>query len=146
MYFLERKFWYFLCNFTEGYSYWSSWQEFSIGTGNGLAPNRCQAITCTNDDPIHVWIHVWQPNWPASFSPVGLNLWPNCLQCWLMTLSRLSTQVQIPVGLSVPGHYTCIIEPQYYQNILFSEDGTYRKTSWWIHVHCIFFKLVICQT
>ena len=48
---------------------------------------------------------MWQSSWPASFPPAGLTLWPNCLQRWLATLSRLSTQVRIPVGLSVPGYY-----------------------------------------
>ena len=28
-------------------------QWASIGLGNGLAPNRQQAITWTNDDPVH---------------------------------------------------------------------------------------------
>ena len=48
---------------------------------------------------------MWQSNWPASFPPAGLTLWPNHLERWLATLSRLSTQVRIPVGLSVPGRY-----------------------------------------
>ena len=50
-------------------------------------------------------LHMWQSSWPASFSPAGLTLWPNWLECWLATVSRLSTQVRIPVGLSVPGRY-----------------------------------------
>ena len=48
---------------------------------------------------------LWQSSWPASFSPAGLTLWPNWLERWLATLSRLSTQVRIPVGLSVLGHH-----------------------------------------
>ena len=48
---------------------------------------------------------MWQTSRPASFSPVGLTLWPSWLQHWLATLSGLSVQVWIPVGLSVPGHY-----------------------------------------
>ena len=37
---------------------------------------------------------------------VWLGLCSACgLERWLATLSRLSTQVRIPVGLSVPGHY-----------------------------------------
>ena len=31
----------------------SNWQYASIGSGHGLAPNRRQAITWTNDDPVH---------------------------------------------------------------------------------------------
>ena len=50
-------------------------------------------------------LHMWQSSWPASFSPVGLTLWPNWLERWFVTLSRLSTQVRIPVGLSVLGRY-----------------------------------------
>ena len=52
-------------------------------------------------------LHVWQSSWPASFSPVGLTLWPNWLDRCLATLSSLSTQVRIPVGSSVPERYTC---------------------------------------
>ena len=48
---------------------------------------------------------MWQSSRPASFSPAGLTLWPNWLERWLATLSRLSTKVRIPVGLSVPGRY-----------------------------------------
>ena len=47
---------------------------------------------------------MWQSSWPASFSPAGLTLWPSWLERWLVTLSGLSVQVRIPVGLSVPGH------------------------------------------
>ena len=49
--------------------------------------------------------NVWQSSRPASFSPAGLTLWPSWLERWLATLSGLSVQVWIPVGLSVPGHY-----------------------------------------
>ena len=48
-------------------------------------------------------INVWQSSRPASFSPAGLTLWPSWLERWLATLSGLSVQVRIPVGL--PGHY-----------------------------------------
>ena len=47
---------------------------------------------------------MWQSSRPASFSPAGLTLWPSWLERWLATLSGLSAQVRIPVGLS--GHYT----------------------------------------
>ena len=50
---------------------------------------------------------LWQSNRPASLSLARLTLWPNCLERWLATLSRLSTQVRIPVGFSVaPGVVT----------------------------------------
>ena len=39
--------------FTEICSQESNWQKASIGSGNGLAPNRRQAITWTNADPVH---------------------------------------------------------------------------------------------
>ena len=48
---------------------------------------------------------MWQSSQPASFSPAGLTLWPNWLERLLATLNRLSTQVRIPVGLSVSGRY-----------------------------------------
>ena len=44
---------YFDSNFTEVCSQGSSWHYYSIGSGNGLAPNRQQAITWTNVDPVH---------------------------------------------------------------------------------------------
>ena len=50
---------------------------------------------------------VWQSSRPASFSPAGLTIWPSWLERWLATLSGLSVQVRIQVGLSVPGHYSC---------------------------------------
>ena len=53
------------------------------------------------------FIDVWQSSRPASFSPAGLTLWPNWLERWFATLSRLSTQVRIPVRSSVPGRYRC---------------------------------------
>ena len=53
---------------------------------------------------------MWQSSQPASFSPAGLTLWPNRFEHWLATLSMLSTQVQISVGLPVPGRYTLYIE------------------------------------
>ena len=39
-------------NFTEMCSQESNWQKASIGSGNGLAPNRRQAIIWTNADPV----------------------------------------------------------------------------------------------
>ena len=38
--------------FAEVCSYVSNWQLVSIGSGNGLAPIRWQAIIWTNADPI----------------------------------------------------------------------------------------------
>ena len=35
----------------------TSWQYASIGSGNGLKPNRRQAITWTNADPVHWHIY-----------------------------------------------------------------------------------------
>ena len=40
-------------NFTEICFQESNWQYACIGSGNGLAPNRRQAIIWTNADPIH---------------------------------------------------------------------------------------------
>ena len=40
-------------NFTEVLSQGSNWQYLSIGSVNGLAPNRRQAIIWTNADLIH---------------------------------------------------------------------------------------------
>ena len=34
------------------------WQKASIGSGNGLMPNRRQAITWNNADPVHWHIYV----------------------------------------------------------------------------------------
>ena len=42
----------------------SNWQQVSIGSGDGLGPNRWQSITWTNVDPIHLCI----------YSSLGLNL------------------------------------------------------------------------
>ena len=37
--------------FTEVCSQWSNWQNASIGSDNGMAPNRLQTIIWTNADP-----------------------------------------------------------------------------------------------
>ena len=38
-------------------SWRSNWQCVTIGSGNGLAPNRRHAITRTNDDPASIHVH-----------------------------------------------------------------------------------------
>ena len=53
VHFCEWKILYLDWNSIEICSYGYSWQYFSIGLENGLAPNRRQAIIWTNDDPIH---------------------------------------------------------------------------------------------
>ena len=53
MHFLERN----DSNFIEICSQDSNWQYASIGLGNGLALNRWQAVTWTNDDPVHLRIY-----------------------------------------------------------------------------------------
>ena len=40
-------------NFTEICFQEAPWQQVSTGSGNGLAPNRRQAIIWTNDDTVH---------------------------------------------------------------------------------------------
>ena len=70
-----------------------AWREWWVARQEHLVPLRKGGM--------------WQSSRPASFSPAGLTLWPNWLERWHTTLSRLSTQVRIPVGLSVPGRYTC---------------------------------------
>ena len=50
MFFYENNFWYFVLNFTEVCLQLSNGQWAILGSGNGLAPNRRQAITWTNDD------------------------------------------------------------------------------------------------
>ena len=52
MHFYEWKDLYFDTKFTEVCYYGSRWQYISIGSGNGLASNRRQAIIWTNDDPV----------------------------------------------------------------------------------------------
>ena len=42
---------YYYSNFTEVCFQRSNWQHITLGSGNGLAPNRWQAITWTNRDP-----------------------------------------------------------------------------------------------
>ena len=53
MHFLEWKWSNSASKFTETCSRVSNWQKIIIGSGKGLAPNRRQAITWTNDDPVH---------------------------------------------------------------------------------------------
>ena len=58
MQFRQWKFFHFDSNVTEVCSWGSNWQKVSIGSGNGLAPNRWQAITWTNVDSVHPRIDV----------------------------------------------------------------------------------------
>ena len=51
--FLEWKYFNFKQYFIEICSLGSNWQYVSIGSDNGLAPSRRQAIIWTNVDPIH---------------------------------------------------------------------------------------------
>ena len=55
--FLNENVWIFDLKFTETCSQESNWQQISIGSGKGLAPNRRKAITCTNADPVHLRIY-----------------------------------------------------------------------------------------
>ena len=50
VYFIEWKWWNSDSNVNEMCFQESIWQYFSIGSGNGLAPNGRQAVTWTNDD------------------------------------------------------------------------------------------------
>ena len=52
-------------------------------------------------------VGMWQSSRSASFSPADLTLWPSWLERWLATLTGLSVQVRIPVGL--PGHYKTMV-------------------------------------
>ena len=54
--FLERKEFYLDANFTEVYSLESDWQWNSIGSGNGLALMRQQAIAWSNVDPVRLHV------------------------------------------------------------------------------------------
>ena len=49
---------YFDSNLTEVCSQGSNWQYVNIGSGNGMALNRQQAITQTNAEPVHRQIYV----------------------------------------------------------------------------------------
>ena len=49
----ERRFLHFDSNFIEVCSPVSNWQGVISGSGNGLAPNRRQAITWTTDDLVY---------------------------------------------------------------------------------------------
>ena len=53
MHFREWKVLYFDSNFTEVYFQGPNQQHFSIGSDNGLAPIRRQAIILTNVEPAH---------------------------------------------------------------------------------------------
>ena len=58
MHFPEWKLFYFDSNFTEICPQSSNWQYDTIGSDNGLAPNRCQAIIWTNDSLVYWCIYV----------------------------------------------------------------------------------------
>ena len=85
MHFREWKVLYFDQNFTEVCSSRSNWQYISLGLGNGLVPNRRQAIIWTNADQIH---------WPIYAALGGDELIPYILFSQLiMTNVRWATQI-----------------------------------------------------
>ena len=49
----------------------SNWREGNIGSGNGLAPNRRQAITWATDDPVHWRIYVALGGDELMYRPLG---------------------------------------------------------------------------
>ena len=57
MHYLEKKCLNCDSNFAETSSQESNWQLTFICSGNGLAPNRWQAITWNNDNPVHLPIY-----------------------------------------------------------------------------------------
>ena len=58
MRFLKWKCMIFDWNFSGDCSWGSNWQYSCIGSDNGLAPNRCQAIIWTNDGIVYWCIYV----------------------------------------------------------------------------------------
>ena len=89
MHFHEWKVLYSDSKFIEVCSYGSKWQEVSVGSGNGLAPNRRQAIIWTNapSSLTHIcgirarWVNLslteskwqWKFEWiPIKYYPKGL--------------------------------------------------------------------------
>ena len=54
--FMNEKF----CILIQSFSWVSNWQYGSISSSNGLAPNRRQAITWANADPVHWRIYATQ--------------------------------------------------------------------------------------
>ena len=58
MHFHEWKVIYFDMNFIEICFWGRNWQSLSIGSGNGLAPNRRQTIIWTNANPVYQCIYV----------------------------------------------------------------------------------------
>ena len=54
---LEKKSLYSDINFIEVCSQWSNWQNVTIGSDNGLAPNRRQAIIWTNNGLVYRGIY-----------------------------------------------------------------------------------------
>ena len=83
-------------------------------------------------------LKLWQSSRPASFSPAGLTLWPSWLERWLATLSGLSVQVRIPVGLS--GHYKTYILKSW----TYWAYGTYRNCYIAVSVHSHMYIYYLC--
>ena len=57
MHFLQWKYLNFYWIFTQICSKGPNWEKVNIGIGNDLVPDRRQAITCTNDDPVQCMHH-----------------------------------------------------------------------------------------
>ena len=85
--FLGMKIFCFHWNFTDICSEGSNLPEVSISAGNGLAPNRRQAIACTNVDPVH---------WHIYAAPGGDELTALCL-LYLWKAITLTLQVSLDI-------------------------------------------------
>ena len=82
MYFLELKWKNSDSIFTEICSQESNLQKASIGSGNGFAPNRRQAITWTNADAVHWQIYAgrWVKNDDNTIFPKCVENFSNEIQ------------------------------------------------------------------
>ena len=91
-------------NFTEVSSQGFNLHEIIIGPGNGLAPNKCQAITWTNDDRVNQQIY---PCFKVSMN------FPSTIYRTIPSVSFANTDRVRDVSLSFPcyGQIACLLVP-----------------------------------
>ena len=90
--FLEWRWYNANSNLTEICYQESNWQQASISSGNGLAPNRRQAIIWTNDEPVHWHICGTRGRWVNSLWP-GDTVWQHKYRSTLALVIACAWQI-----------------------------------------------------
>ena len=109
--------------FTEVYSQASNWQYISIGSDNGLALARQQAIIWTNDGRLLMHICITQPQWVKPEYP-GIHISILTKHIWISILQYCFSSGTVCILASIAPWRTPPIDS------LLGESLSYSGVSW----------------